>query len=771
MKGVLPKTPRQEQKTPFHDLRDAGRPSSGLGQGRRLSRGSSNSSRREDGLPALTPGQSVTKGGITSRGGITPRALTFSGMRGPLSQASARSTSGARAHREIGELVIPVAPPDGHVLKVVAAEQTLTCTTAEKLKLVRYDQPMPPNAANAPGPIHLDIQRHQSVQSLMASSKFGILHITLIDLRFSPKLAILPPEFIAELPQLGELRLQQCSALRSLGGLDKAQKLEKLYLQGCGSLETLGISDNGTDPAPNLVYVDMYGCHKLPNNQAWQLTESKLGTRVNTTSGGFGSIAFLGKSMGHDRSSPFREHLTSCVQIQPDRAACPGKHPLSQFSLSSRVEDKKDFRCSVCTAQVQPGTRVFSCMRCSYFACSRCLARSNEQHLFAVWSDPKQIPDALALAGAKKTALHEALTQGIKEKLRKSLACGLEAVDQGGAPALREEEIKNDIVDAVTVADTLKVNDFQILQQAIPALAKYLPERVVPCLLGCGMRLKAKDVSEHQENECVNRLEMCTLGCGQLVRAKHREHHEQVEKELQDSLGTWDYVRINSAFKMATTHCAGCRLPGDILDPALSYSWNLKRKIKMLRDSQVLTRGNVSIDYQKCMINIEKTIPFENRKEPDTSAEFKSGDEESALIIIRDLAIVLNIFKSTMVIEGHTGATEPRKYWTALANNRSKLICQILFQQKVPRACVIAKGVPGGGAKVLVKPATLQEVFESFDTDGSGKIDIDELQAAEELLGKFMSPQQIAAMLDAADENEDGEIDFEEFMDSVKHLI
>lgn len=59
-----------------------------------------------------------------------------------------------------------------------------------------------------------------------------------------------------------------------------------------------------------------------------------------------------------------------------------------------------------------------------------------------------------------------------------------------------------------------------------------------------------------------------------------------------------------------------------------------------------------------------------------------------------------------MIVEGHTGATDPHDYWQALADNRALLICRTLEQHGgVPSSLVKAIGVPGGGALVRIYPA------------------------------------------------------------------
>ena len=57
----------------------------------------------------------------------------------------------------------------------------------------------------------------------------------------------------------------------------------------------------------------------------------------------------------------------------------------------------------------------------------------------------------------------------------------------------------------------------------------------------------------------------------------------------------------------------------------------------------------------------------------------------------------------------------------------------------------------------------LKATFACFDTDGSGSIDLDELQQALGRFGKAVSKEEVEKIVRAVDQNSDGEIDFEEF--------
>lgn len=66
--------------------------------------------------------------------------------------------------------------------------------------------------------------------------------------------------------------------------------------------------------------------------------------------------------------------------------------------------------------------------------------------------------------------------------------------------------------------------------------------------------------------------------------------------------------------------------------------------------------------------------------------------------------------------------------------------------------------------QVYVPPNELRSLFNSFDTDGSGRISVSELQGAAESMGRPLSMRQARRVLQRADLDSSGDIDYDEFV-------
>ena len=165
-------------------------------------------------------------------------------------------------------------------------------------------------------------------------------------------------------------------------------------------------------------------------------------------------------------------------------------------------------------------------------------------------------------------------------------------------------------------------------------------------------------------------------------------------------------------FEKKECKCTGCRFPKHVVSACVARMERLKNKRGDC--SAALARGTVSLDEKTKTVTILKPIEFATRKPPDSSAELEHSRQAEAMTTIKDVAVVLKAYMEKMIVEGHTGATEPASYWNTLAQNRADLICSILVEFGVSPSLLQAVGAAGGGAKVLIYPAGNRETGPQF---------------------------------------------------------
>jgi hypothetical protein len=67
-----------------------------------------------------------------------------------------------------------------------------------------------------------------------------------------------------------------------------------------------------------------------------------------------------------------------------------------------------------------------------------------------------------------------------------------------------------------------------------------------------------------------------------------------------------------------------------------------------------------------------------------------------------------------------------------------------------------------------VQMQEMRQAFETFDTDGGGSVDVDELQLAMKSLGQYLTKKETQALMLELDSSGDGSIQFEEFVEYLK---
>jgi Ca2+-binding EF-hand superfamily protein len=67
--------------------------------------------------------------------------------------------------------------------------------------------------------------------------------------------------------------------------------------------------------------------------------------------------------------------------------------------------------------------------------------------------------------------------------------------------------------------------------------------------------------------------------------------------------------------------------------------------------------------------------------------------------------------------------------------------------------------------RALMQRSKARQQFEKYDTDGSGSISVDEMKLVfEERTGRKLDKKEVKAMLKEMDEDDDGQINYEEFL-------
>lgn len=650
------------------------------------------------------------------------------------------------------DITLPVAPPDGMRKRVVAAERSFRAPEAAEIRLLRQDCPIKAPGFDGPGDVSADLRNLPALERVSAQPRYGILQIVDLDISRAKKFTKFKGDFFSHVPYLKELRLRFCPQLISLDGLTACSSLEILDVSRCEKLISFG-AINSKRSCNRLRFVDLDGCKALSDQESYAMVKDFL---------------------EYDPSTPrpnvvSQEVLHSCVPSCKLAVTCPGNHMLSRFN----TEKLGLLHCAVCITSIGTWQKIQACRTCGFYVCHDCALKSSQAAVMMTWpswSRGKSFTRTLAPNTAK--ALTDTCREGAREKLRSAFAAGRVAIhanagkltstqaNWGCARDPRDDRRLQDINDAISLVEEAGLIDLHLLRQNADVLQRFLPEKEIPCYNNCGKKILVQDWPEHSKTcmfECPK--------CGMFVFGEANfKHHKEVEEELMASLKTWNHKRIKRALTVATTHCMACKLPPLVIGSAEAKLWHLQKKFKTLRDAGLLARGNISVDVDNCRVNMEVELPFANRQQPDTSAEIVAGKEQLADGVIKDLAIVINVFQVTMTIEGHTGASEPRDYWAELALNRAKLISGTMIEKyNVNAILALPRGEPGGGAKVIVRPAELSEIFQSFDLDGTGTIDSSELRQASAALGSFMSPEKVKELIREADGSGDGLIDYQEF--------
>lgn len=560
----------------------------------------------------------------------------------------------------------------------------------------------------------------------------------------------------------GDVGFGEYASTRSAGGLGRSVS------SGMGGLGGALTLKPAVGPVcPNLRYLDLHQCTGLDLTSSADLW-TMFCDRPASAPVAAVNIPPAGKMvLGEDDEGdgdPAGKSKNGAFSIT---VGCPRQHLLVKC-----VAPKDGMRCDVSLTTLMKGEQMYGCSGCNFYVSRRALRTYTFDPAFLpiCWPSKEQAdefartscPDPRILEECTRRGVHtkaqrafrRALSAKIafeKEEARRGLPtsrwhCGVPDPLPSGKHIPPKEEppppptawmeadpfTKEELDDSVGRMKEEPLSDVLMFRKALDlGLMGHLGEMKFPCTNGCGQLFSVEELKTHEEEECVERMVPCAVqgNYKQLVRFKHLEAHKAVYDELQAALQTWNVPRLKRAIREAKSK-DGCQLTTDVMAVADQLCWLLEMKVQTVIRSGVLARGNVGVDFDKCEIKIEKEIPFASRKPPEEpTAEYPDAKAEAtAKNILSDLAVVLNAFAQAVAVEGHTGATDPEDYWKALATNRANRICSFLSGEKgVNPGLARPVGAPGGGAKVIVRPATLEEIFPAFDPENTGKVKKEEL--------------------------------------------
>jgi hypothetical protein len=194
-------------------------------------------------------------------------------------------------------------------------------------------------------------------------------------------------------------------------------------------------------------------------------------------------------------------------------------------------------------------------------------------------------------------------------------------------------------------------------------------------------------------------------------RANMSRSQTEIWQKCLEYSNTWNVWDLRYWVEVAMVSCVDNPTEQRIVEKYIERVRYLARACEMVKP--VVSRGVVGVDYHNCSIEILMDIPFEPRKEPDTSAEFVEDQKEKVEEMVLDLSTVVHAFDSPMVVEGCTGGTGSQ-YWSELAQNRANKIVSMMLTHGCELSKVFPLGTPGGGAKVKVRPKKKTENLKPY---------------------------------------------------------
>lgn len=491
-------------------------------------------------------------------------------------------------------------------------------------------------------------------------------------------------------PNLRDLSLRRCTALLIVTSLETAKNLRQLRLPNCSALHTVECTQDGMVAAPKLELLDLHGCVELREQDIWDLVKDRaLGRDIPVRGGPQDFIARC--PLGHS--------------LMPNEVGIPGPW-----------QEGGTVRCEVCCAEIPKKGLVRSCLISNFDACERCCKKDFYRPApCIVWPSAEAALNAPVLLGLGARAaerFRQVCTEGVRLRLQHALEWSRGPWSQGQCSARRVKDIQAEIRSAMKRAEEDSLLDLPLWRALFASAANggaahHLQGKTFKCPYGCGteeLKAGSEEGEEfylwHIDRVCPEGKEFCQSS-GLYVRRKHQELHDQVRKEIDDALVTWDADWLKAALKAGDgSRCDGCRMPRTLISSAEAVCWELKQKQKLVEP--VLLNGNVDINFRTKEINLVGSIAFESRAPPDSSATYDPEQESLARAILDDVATVMKAYKIHFIVEGQCGGGNPPEFWQELADNRALLICEGLESRGVSRDLLHPRGNPSGTPKVVI---------------------------------------------------------------------
>lgn len=539
-----------------------------------------------------------------------------------------------------------------------------------------------------PAVTYLDLAYYDVLERLRGH----LMKLEHLDMSFDPMMYQIRDDiFLTIAPNLLELHLRSCDILEKIDGLRQAQKLQVLRVCCCPRLQTLGFDPKSMIQkpiCPMLRFLDAHDCPLLLESQLWGILKN-LVTAAPAPEGETKTKKKILQRVGHMMPGQIVEVQDFWIAEEE------GKKRLVYLCRSAN--DKKDF------LYADQDGEVFTSVS----------DEEESKRCSVVWPTRAQADKFLQTLDIDKTKKFSAATlAGVRRKLR-------DAVDYGrDHPELRKEEAKEELDHAITrMIEVLRPEDFALVRSAMcqGAVPELLPDRPLPCFLGCGKVMSSDAYVRHEAYECPNRR---TYVHRQLIIPRFGDRPKRIENnvgicmndvakfhatadELQAKLKVWNPKPLHDLLT-SIDHSSPQYFTEETRKSCWARQRDMEEKHRIVYP--LLKHGNIAVDFDQCTVDILVSIAFAARKPPDASAAFEEKGYAQAQEVLKDLSVVVRAYRTVMIVEGHTGQVEPRDYWEVLAYNRSALIVNELQNLGVPRGICKPVGCPGGGAKVLVYP-------------------------------------------------------------------